>query len=114
MALPSFCDERITVWRAPWSESRGARVRDWGAAEGHEVHGCSAQFTSTSLDRSDVRAQALSDEARLFAPAGADIETDDRVECSLGTFRVDGTPMARRSPTGAVDHMECNLARWEG
>lgn len=114
MALPSFCDETVTVWRAPWGECRGARVRDWERAEEREVGGCCAQFSASSLDRSDLRAQAVSDEARLFAPPGADIEADDRVECSLGSFRVDGTPMERRSPTGAVSHVECRLARWEG
>lgn len=113
MALPSFCTEAVTVLRAPLVAQRGASVRDWASAEGHEVAGCSVQPTSTATDRTDPR-DSVSLGATLYAPPGSDIEAGDRVSCSLGSFAVEGRPMPRTSPTGAVSHVEVALSLWEG
>lgn len=113
MALPSFCTEAVTVRRAPLAEARGALERDWSRAASHEVAGCAVQAASTSSDRGDPR-DATSTAATLFAPPGADVEAGDRLECSLGAFAVEGEPMPRVSPTGAVSHVECALHRWRG
>lgn len=113
MALPSFCKETIQVSRAPLVRSRGTSERDWASAKTHEVAGCSVQFGSTSTDRTDPR-DAIDSTAALFAPPGADILAGDRIACASGVFAVQGEPMPRTSPTGAVSHVECALERWEG
>ena len=111
--LPSFCRETVDVLPAPLASARGTEERDWSLSEAHEVAGCSVQFDSTATDRSDARA-SISDTATLYAPPGADVAEGDRIACGFGTFEVDGTPMPRRSPTGAASHVECRLARWKG
>ena len=113
MALPSFCRETVAVLRAPLVDQRGTKVRDWTKAVEHFVTGCSVQFSSTSTDRGEPR-DAVSSSATLYAPPGADVATGDRVSCAFGEFWVEGQPMPRVSPTGAVSHVECPLARWEG
>lgn len=114
MALPSFCADAVTVRRAPLAESRGTEARDWPRAQSHEVAGCSVQFGSTSQDRGDARGLAASGSATLYAPPGSDIQAGDRVSCWLGEFEVDGEPMPRKSPTGAVSHTAAQLSRWRG
>lgn len=113
MALPSFCREAVTVLRAPLVDQRGTKVRDWSQAKSHYVNGCSVQFASTMSNRSEPR-EAVSDTATLFAPPGADVKAGDRLSTSMGEFVVEGHPMPRVSPTGAVSHVECSLAWWEG
>ena len=113
MALPSFCNETVTVSRAPLVTSRGTSERDWASADDHEVAGCSVQFGSTSTYRTDPR-DAIDSAATLYAPSGADILAGDRISCDAGEFCVQGEPMPRVSPTGAVSHVECALERWEG
>lgn len=113
MALPSFCRETVEVLRALPVASRGAQERDWLQATSHDVAGCSVQFGSTSTDRGEPR-EAVSSSAVLYAPPGADVKAGDRVSCAYGEFSVEGEPMPRVSPTGAVSHVECSLARWEG
>lgn len=112
--LPSFCREAITVSRAPLALSRGASERDWGSADKRYVTGCSVQFSGTSANRGEARSGATSSDAVLFAPPGADIRAGDRIECTAGEFAVEGEPMPRTSPTGAVSHVECPLSRWRG
>lgn len=111
--LPSFCRETVTVLRAPLSEARGTRERDWSRAASHYVTGCSVQFGSTATARGEPR-DAVSSAAALYAPPGADLRAGDRIETSMGPFSIEGEPMPRVSPTGAVSHVECSLARWEG
>lgn len=113
MALPSFCRETVTVLRAPLVDQRGTKVRDWSQAVEHYVTGCSVQFASTMTNRGEPR-EAVSDTATLFAPPGADIKAGDRLSTSMGEFAVEGHPMPRVSPTGAVSHVECSLAWWGG
>ena len=113
MALPSFCRDTVEVLRAPLVASRGTQERDWSQAVAHDVVGCSVQFGSTSTDRGEPR-DAVSSSAVLYAPPGADVKAGDRVSCAHGEFSVEGEPMPRVSPTGAVSHVECSLARWEG
>ena len=113
MALPSFCRETVAVLRAPLVDSRGTVERDWARAASHVVRGCSAQPSSTSTGRGEPRS-AVSEDAVLFAPPGSDVMEGDRVTCRLGTFVVDGEPMAWESPTGAVSHLRAALRSWRG
>lgn len=109
--LPSWCDDSVTVWRAPLVDSRGTQVPDWSAASPHEVGGCSFQPTGSSTDFGDPR-QALTIRAYLYAPPGADIKEGDRIEFAGRTYAINGAPLPWKSPTGAASHMQIQLVDW--
>lgn len=111
--MPSFCQTTITVKRAPLVSSRGTQERDWSQATQHTISGCNVQIGSTSQTSSEPRVGA-SEDAVLYAPANADIETQDRIVCSYGEFAVDGMPASWVSPTGALNHTRVSLKRWKG
>ena len=111
--LPSFCCEIVTVSRAPIVNLRGARERDWSQSSDHYLTGCSVQPTSTSEASGEAR-EGTSVTAVLDAPPGADIRLGDRVESSWAKFEVVGSPLPISSPTGAVSHVRCDLARYVG
>jgi len=109
--LPSFCQDSVDVWRAPYIDSRGTKVRDWAHAVKHTVSGCSFQYRSTEQEWTDAR-QAVTVRARLYMPFGSDIEVDDRIDYENHSYAVNGAPMAKKSPTGAVSHIVCDLVDW--
>lgn len=111
--LPSFCTDEVTVYRAPLVDSRGTQVRDWAQEESHTVSGCSFQFATSSTTWSDTR-QTATIRARLFVPYGSDIQQDDCIGFYGNRYAIDGAPMPRRSPTGAVTHTVLNLIDWRG
>lgn len=110
--LHSWCNETVTVERAPWKDVRGTKVRDWSAKTVHTVGGCSVQPASTS--RNFERAQQETDRWTLYAPPGADVEAGDRITHHGGTYEVDGSPFTWKSPTGRVTHMQAHLVEWSG
>lgn len=109
--LPSFCNDTVTIWRAPLKDSRGTQVRDWTNAESHEVAGCSFQPTGTKTDFEDTR-QNVTIRATLYLPPEADIEADDRVEFRGTRYGMNGGVLPWTSPTGAVSHLVCQLVDW--
>jgi len=109
--LPSFARESVTVERAPLVDSRGTKVRDWAHSVAAEVGGCNVQPVSSSVSWNDP-AQAVTVRARLFAPPSADIQAGDRITYNGAQYAIDGNPHAWKSPTGAVDHIECALIDW--
>ncbi|MBR2838987.1 MAG: hypothetical protein IKE55_09405 [Kiritimatiellae bacterium] len=111
--LPSFFDETVTVTRAPLATVRGSQVRDWANAESHAVAGCTVQPSTTSRDF-EGRAGQASDEWRLYAPPGADVQAGDRIGCGGRDYEVDGVPYVWKSPTGRVTHMQARLVEWRG
>lgn len=111
--LHSWCNDSVTVRRAPWRESRGTRVRDWDAASESEVRGCSVQPASTARDFAG-RAQQEVDRWTLYAPPGADVQAGDRIAWNGFEYEVEGRPYAWRSPTGRVSHLRANLVEWSG
>ena len=111
--LPFWCNDSVTIIRAPLVSVRGTLERDWANAEKHVVEGCSLQPTSTYTDRNDPR-DSSSISAQLFAPPASDIERGDRVLFDGLEFSVDGFAMSLRSPFGGCDHMVCNLTDWSG
>ena len=111
--LPSWCNDSVDVWRAPTVAVRGTEERDWANAVKHTITGCSVQPSTTSTGWNDPR-EALASSWTLYAPPGADVRAGDRVDFDGASFRVDGRPMAWRSPTGAVSHVVAYLAEWEG
>ena len=111
--LPSFCRDEVEVMRAPMRDERGTPCADWGAATVRRVGGCAVQPSTTSSGRGEAR-EAVSCDAVLYAPPGSDIAAHDRVRWHGITYEVEGAPMERESPTGAVSHVEARLKRWEG
>ena len=111
--LFGWCRQTVTVWRAPLVSVRGTKERDWRNAVSHEVAGCWVDSPAATTDFGDPR-ESVTVRQVLFAPPGSDIREGDRVEVDGHTFAIDGAPMKRRSPTGRLDHIECNLVDWEG
>lgn len=109
--LPHWCNDTVTVWRAPLIDSRGSQVRDWSQAESHEVDGCSFQPSGTSTDFGDTR-QPLALRAYLYAPEDADIQADDRIEYMGHAYALNGAPLPWKSPTGAASHLQIQLVDW--
>lgn len=115
--LPSFMRDRVTVVRPGAKTSRGTTVPDWENAQSHTVNGCGVQLPSTSMDldgRTNTRLTGT-----LYAPNGADLRAGDRIEWTdvegvTHRLAVDGEPMAWRSPTGRVSHVQARLAEWRG
>lgn len=113
MALPSFCRETATVYRAPMVSERGTERRDWGNAVTHQITNCSIQPNASSSDLEDAR-YASTVSATGYLPPDADIQPDDAVEWNGFRFRVNGIPMPIVSATGAVSHMRVSLVEWRG
>ena len=111
--LPSWCQDQVTVLRAPLVDSRGTKVRDWAQATSATVTGCSLQPASTSTDFGEVR-QAADFDATLYLPPDADVLQDDRIVFGGVTYAVDGMPSEWRSPTGRVTHRQARLKTWSG
>lgn len=109
----SFMTETVTVLRAPLVDRRGTKVRDWGDATSHELHGCLVTGVATSQDR-DGRVTQVDDRRRLRCMYDADVEKGDRVVWDGATYEVDGEVFKTKSPTGRVSSTRCALARWEG
>lgn len=103
--LPSWCDDTVTVLRAPIVSARGSEVRDWGSASSHEVAGCSVQYATSASGDVATRAQPVSTTATIYLPPGADVRDGDRVALGGVTFELDGAPLRVRSPFGGRDHI---------
>lgn len=112
--LPSWCQDTITVIRAPWVASRGSKVRDWAEAATHEVAGCSVQYASTQTSDPAFRAQASATVAAVYCPPGADVEEGDRIMFEGVTYELDGAPMAVRSPFGGASHVLLSVTARRG
>lgn len=111
--LPSFARQTVTVRRAPYTEQRGTKVRDWSKASEHDVPGCSFQAGTGSTTWTDDR-HPITVDAVLYAPPGADIADGDRIVAAGAEYSIQGAPVAWQSPTGSVDHVEVRLVTWRG
>ena len=112
MALPSFADDVITVYRAPYKEERGTKIRDWKNATPHTVTGCSVQMRETSTSY-DAR-EAVTVRAVVYMPPNADIEAHDKVVFDGIAYSIDGAPFLLKSPAGRVSHKKMSLIDWRG
>lgn len=111
--LSSFCNTTVTVLRAPTVTARGHESRDWTRAEAHEVEGCSVQRDASRRAMTD-RATHAETTRPLYAPPGSDIKNGDRIIVGSVTYEVMGDPTEWESPTGALDHLQCDIAVWSG
>ena len=112
--LSTWANDTITVLRAPLVESRGGQVRNWAAAEPHQITGCSLQDTASETGDRAGRAQNTQRLADLYLPPGADIQEGDRVSLGDATYELDGAPLRLRSPFGGCDHTLAHLVSWKG
>lgn len=112
--LPSWCNDTITVWRAPLVTSRGSKVRDWTQAISHEVSGCSFQPSTSTTGNSAARVQPVTSTAIVYCPPGSDIAEADRIEFDGSIFDVDGVPLYQKSPFGTLNHLLVNVVARKG
>ena len=109
--LPSFCNDVVTVDRAPLVEVRGTFEPDWEHPVSVEVAGCSFQPVQGSTAWTDPR-QAVTVRATLYMPPNADVKAGDRITYQGNQYAIDGAPLPWKSPTGRVSHIQCTLIDW--
>lgn len=112
--LPDWCQDAVTVLRAPIVTRNGRSVRDWAQAVQHELRGCSLQPSTTETEFNGTQRNASASQARLLCPQGADVRDGDRIVDGSRTWEVDGVPYAIKSPTGRVSHTVATLREWRG
>jgi len=109
----SFKNQTVTVIRPAYIAERGNQVPDWTGATEHAVSGCRVQPAPGAEEQSTTR-DAIVARWVLFAPAGADIESRDRIRHSGVVYDIDGDLRPWSSPTGALAHLEADLRRVDG
>lgn len=114
MALPSFCKQIVVRVRPGSKTVRGTPVPDWDQADRTRISGCSLQELTTGSADGVRRTNAVVVGARLYAPLGSDIRDGDRIEFDGQTWDVDGHPLPKHSPTGAVSHLAVVLTTHRG
>ena len=113
--LPSWCNDSVTVVRAPIVTERGREQRDWANARRFVVRGCSLQPSTTETSFDGARRDPSESTATLICPYGADVSKGDRVIDADGrSWLVDGVPMGVRSPTGMASNLKVTLREWRG
>jgi hypothetical protein len=115
MALPPWCNQPITVRRAPFVVDRYGNttaVRDWAAAADHVVAGCSVQPASGTEDLEDRN--AVVNRWTLYAPKGSDILATDRVVHQGTVYEVSSEIRRWTGATGDIDSTQATLEKVEG
>ena len=112
--LPSWCDDTVTVLRAPTVTRNGRSVRDWANATSHELARCTLQPSTTETGFDGAQRNAAGSSATLICPHGSDVREGDRVSFGGRTWEVDGVPLGTRSPTGHVSNVRVMLREWRG
>lgn len=110
--LPSFCKDVAVIYRAPFIEQRGSKVRDWTNATAQKVKGCSLQQIETESNNG-IRENSHST-FYLYCPPNTDISKGDKVVIGGIDYMVEGEPFEWNSPTNAVSHVEAKLIRRKG
>lgn len=103
-------NQSIVVVRAPLAPNArdGTLERNWAAATRTTVSGCSVQpfKLAEKLNFEDNREREFARTAlRVFAPAGTDIESTDRMEYAGKTFDVFGHSGSWNDFTGTQHHV---------
>lgn len=111
--LFSWCNETVTVLRAPQRTVGTRTERDWAHAQSHVLTGCLVVPSGTTTGFGTVDAVSTAD-ATLYAPPGADISEGDRVQHGGAIYVVDGIPSTIQSPTGRVSNTQARLRKWAG
>lgn len=113
--LPSWCNDSVTVVRAPIVTERGRERRDWANATQATLHGCSLQPSATETAFDGAQRDPSESTATLICPYGADVRKGDRIVDADGrSWLVDGVPMGVMSPTGMASNLKVTLREWRG
>ena len=113
--LLSFFNQTITRIRPGTMTERGTTYPDWSEDKVTTVNitNCCITWKATNMS-TDGRVLGISDTKVLYAPLDADIKAGDRVKQGEETYEIEGTPEDWNSPTGALNHYEITLKRYEG
>jgi hypothetical protein len=111
--LPTFATQTVTRLRPTAKTIRGSEILDWSDPDRKEIQNCSMQPATTSLSQ-DGRVLGISESYTCYMPAGSDIEAGDRIEYNGNVYTITGEPQTWPSATGALDHIQLNLQRWQG
>lgn len=111
--LLSFFNRTITRIRPGTITERGTDYPNWEDADELDIPNCCVAWKNTSLSQ-EGRVLGLIDTRVLYAPLDADIKEGDRIRYKGKVYEIDGDPMDWESPTGALDHYEIDLKRYEG
>ena len=111
--LPSFFRQSVTRIRPGVRVLRGSEVPDWNEATYVVIPGCSVQPAGTSLSQ-DGRVLGTTDGMTAYLPAGADVESGDRIVYAGEIYTINGVPRVWPSATGGLDHIQLSLERWSG
>ena len=111
--LLSFFKQTVTRIRPGTKRLRGSEVPDWDNATTLDIPGCSVQPAGTSLSQ-DGRELGISDGMTAYLPAGADVQSGDRIQYEDKVYTIMGDPRVWPSASGTLDHIELNLERWSG
>ena len=113
MAIPSWCDQEVTILRPGTTTSRGSTVYDWSSPQSWMVDNCSVQPASTGLSQ-DGRVLGISEGFTVYLPPGTDVEAGDRVVFEGETYTIIGKPKTWKSATGRASHIQLSIERWSG
>ena len=113
MAIPSWCQQVITILRPGTTTSRGSSVYDWSSPSSWVVSNCSVQPASTGLSQ-DGRVLGISEGYTVYLPPGTDVRAGDRIEFEGDTYTILGEPKLWVSATGRVSHIQLSIERWSG
>lgn len=105
----------VTIVRAPLAAGNryGASARrDWTNATRTDSYGWFVQPLSAS--ENDVDREYAASHVRFFGPAGANIESTDRLEFDGDTYEVDGEPARWRDDDGQIHHLQVDVKRVTG
>lgn len=115
MGLPPWCNDTITVSRAPLLTDRYGNttaVRDWANAVTHPVAGCSVQPSAGTEDLQDRN--AVVNRWIVVAPVNADVLATDRVVHKGITYEVVSEIRRPHGATGDLDSTQFDIEKVEG
>lgn len=104
--MPAPFTSGVTVTRlraAKVDDGYNGTILDWSSPARLAITGCGLAPRVDEENRTQGR-QAVAIGWTLYAPYGADIDFDDRVETPHGTFEVEGEPGHWRSPLSGREH----------
>ena len=113
MAIPSWCNQTITILRPSVTTSRGSEVYDWSNPIIQEINNCSVQPSSTGLSQ-DGRVLGISEGYTVYLPPDTDVRAGDKIEFEGDAYTIMGEPKPWMSATGQVSHIQLSIERWSG
>lgn len=110
--LPFFARETVQILSASIEYDHGAPVESWDDPETVDLPGCSVQPGDSEEhlgERTDT-----SIVWSVYAPAGAEVSSSNRIKIRNKTYSVDGEPKYWTVGAGRVDHVLIKARRVNG